>query len=427
MKLLQKTLRHYLFFSVIIFSISVPVFYYLVQHLWIKDVDESLHFQKERIIEKIKELNYDHTALEKFSIAAKDFDVHISKISGLKPFTARDITYYKEEYDAVHGHLEPYRILKSVILIDQQPFSIITRKDLVENEDLIRAIVFTQSVLFLILLGGVLLLNNYHAKKTWLPFYKTVNKLKSFKIDKEEKFDTEPSDITEFKELNDSVLRLTENSIRVFKAQKEFTENAAHETQTPLAVIKSQIDLFAQDEELSSKQAEIITRIDKNLRLLTKLNRNLLLLSKIENKQFNDTESVEVRTILSEIINAFEEQVKLNGISLLVNLEGNPKINTNIFLLHSLIHNLLANAIKYNINKGTLQITLFDSGFEVTNTSNTPKLSPEKIYQRFYKNTEKTESSGLGLAIVKQICDLFNFKLEYHYHESNLHQFKVKF
>lgn len=427
MKLLQKTLRHYLFFSVIIFSVSVPVFYFLTQHLWIVDLDESLVYQKEKIKKGIEKYNLDLEAVRDFTIIAKQLDLEVLIEPGSKDLQLKDSIYYVDYYDDIRGHIEPFRVLQTTIMINNQPYRLLIKKDLVENEDLVRAIAFAQAILFLLLLFSVLLLNNYYAKKTWLPFYNTVKRLKSFKIDREEKFKVEASDITEFKELNDSVLRLTENNIRIFKAQKEFTENAAHETQTPLAVIKTQIDLLSQEDELSSKQAEIITRIGSNLRLLTKLNRNLLLLSKIENKQFNDTEPVEVGMIITEIINAFEEEAELNGISLNINFEGNPKITTNNFLFHSLASNLLANAVKYNVNEGALTVTLLASGIQIINTSSISRLDQEKIYQRFYKNSKATESSGLGLAIAKQICDLLNFTLEYEFHEPNLHQFKVTF
>lgn len=368
MKLLHKSMRIYLFFSVIIFAASVPVFYYLVQDLWIQDVDESLIFQKEKIISGIGSSNFDSTTISNFTNIASKLDLGIT-IDPL-PFSQqeRDSVYYNSFYDNTRTHVEPFRELKSIVKIDNQFYRILIRKDLVENADLIQSIVIAEALLFLLLLTGILLLNSYFSKKTWRPFYHLINQLKSFKIDKGQVFITEKSDIDEFEELNRSVLQLTENNIKVFNSQKEFTENAAHETQTPLSVIKNQIDLLAQNENLSLEQADIIERIDKNIRYMTKLNRNLLLLSKIENVQFDRSEVVDIHSIVKEVIDTFYEQIELKGIKLTVGLSSQPNLQSNSHLVHSLISNLLKNAIKYNIPNGFIDISLNGNSFLILNS-----------------------------------------------------------
>jgi signal transduction histidine kinase len=361
-------MRIYLFFSVIIFAASVPVFYYLVQDLWIQDVDESLIFQKEKIISGIGSSNFDSTTISNFTNIASKLDLGIT-IDPL-PFSQqeRDSVYYNSFYDNTRTHVEPFRELKSIVKIDNQFYRILIRKDLVENADLIQSIVIAEALLFLLLLTGILLLNSYFSKKTWRPFYHLINQLKSFKIDKGQVFITEKSDIDEFEELNRSVLQLTENNIKVFNSQKEFTENAAHETQTPLSVIKNQIDLLAQNENLSLEQADIIERIDKNIRYMTKLNRNLLLLSKIENVQFDRSEVVDIHSIVKEVIDTFYEQIELKGIKLTVGLSSQPNLQSNSHLVHSLISNLLKNAIKYNIPNGFIDISLNGNSFLILNS-----------------------------------------------------------
>lgn len=304
---------------------------------------------------------------------------------------------------------------------------IIVRKDLVESADLIRGISSTQAILFLILLAGILILNSYFSRKIWQPFYSIVSKLKSFRIDQQEPITVPKTNILEFNELGKAIKGLTENNIRTYMSQKEFTENAAHETQTPLAVIKNQIDLMAQDSGLSQQQSEIITRIDKNIRLLTKLNRNLLFLAKIENEQYHKTDQADISAIVSEICSAFEEQMKLKGIMLHLIINAKPVILSNTYLLHSLATNLLINAIKYNIPNGSIEIVLNDKSLAICNTGLSQPLPENKIYQRFYKKSDQAESSGLGLAIAKRICNLLEFDLKYQFEKSNRHSFTVDF
>lgn len=427
MKLLHKSLKLYLIFSVIIFSVSVPVFYYLVQDLWITDVDESLVFQQQKVVKTFSSNDFDTTAIKHFSDVASEIDLGINITTLQSPQIAVDSIYYNNIYDTIRSHTEPFRELKSIVRVKGTWYKIVVRKDLVENADLLMGIVVTQAILFVILLTGILILNGYFSKRTWEPFYYILSKLETYKIDSEKQIEVQASDIEEFNKLNNSVQHLTKRNIHIFKSQKEFTENAAHETQTPLAAIKNQVDLLAQDNDLNVNQSEIINRIDKNIRLLTKLNRNLLLLSKIENEQFNKNEEINVSEIVSEICSGFEEQIKLKNISLVLNISGQLVINTNSYLLHSLITNLLTNAIKYNTKNGEIGITLFDKVLKVTNSGLHKPLPEDKIYERFYKQNDKNESSGLGLAIVKRICISLNLEINYQFSEPNKHSFTIYF
>jgi len=428
MKLFNKTLRIYLVFSLLIFGISIPVFYALVQDLWMVDVDDSLYYQKEKIIEGLVKIGNDsNDVVAGFSAIAAELDLGIAVIPLQGWHPEKDSVYYKSFYDSTRTHVEPFRELLSFANVNGKSYRIQVRKDLVESIDLVRGIVITQAVLFLFMLTGLLFLNNYFSKIIWRPFYKLVGKLNSFKIDREQSIDPEKTDIDEFNDLNYSIKRLIENNIRIYKAQKEFTENAAHELQTPLAVIKTQAEILAQKDNLSRDQAVVIERINKNIRLLTKLNRNLLLLSKIENQQFETSEEVDIHSILAEVLSAFDEQIGLRGIALTVITNGHPVFKSNAMLVHSLLTNLIINAIKYNAEKGAIGIELAEYEFQVANTGIGRPLPADKIFERFYKTQGQAEGCGLGLAIVKRICELLKFKLEYNFKGNNIHCFAVKF
>ncbi len=427
MKLLHKTLKIYLIFSLIIFIVSIPVIYYLVQDLWITDVDESLIYQKEKIVRGLTNNNLDSTAIAHFSLLAGKFDVGIEVIPLLDGNTERDSIYDNNFYDKTRLHIEPFRELTSVVKVNDAWYKIIVRKDLVESRDLISAIVLVQVILFIFLLLGIILLNSYFSKKIWKPFYFILSYLRTYKIDSEEPIEVEPSDVKEFNQLNQSVQHLTATNIQIYKAQKEFTENAAHETQTPLAVIKNQLDLLAQDKHINQNQSEIINKIDKNINLLTKLNRNLLLLAKIENKQFSKIDTVNVADIMDEVNEAFSEHINLKGIRFTSNILEHKSINSNPQLVYSLLFNLMTNAIKYNTKSGTIEVILKNNTFCISNTGSNSPLPKDRIFERFYKQSAQTESVGLGLAIVKKICDTLNFEISYEFTPPNKHSFTISF
>jgi len=427
MKLLHKSLKNYVLFSIIIYIISLPVFYIIIQDLWLTDVDESLMYQKEKIVNALINDNFNQTSIDNFTKTASQFELGVSIIplSGNK--IATDTVYTNNQFDNTRKHVEPFRELISVIEVKGKWYKFTLQKDLVENADLISAITTTQAILLLFLLVGLLIQTNHFSKKTWQPFYTLITKLKTYKIDAETPIEVQSSNIDEFNELNYSVKKLTENNIHVFRLQKEFTENAAHETQTPLAAIKNQVDILAQDKELTENQSEIVYKIDRNIRLLTKLNRNLLLLSKIDNDQFRLSDSVEIASVINEIIQTFGEQIKLKGIAFNCKEDAKPILISNSQLIFSLFTNLLTNAVKYNVKDGKIQVILSDNQFQIINTGISEPLPEDKIYKRFYKNSQLNESSGLGLAIAKRICDSLSFEMNYEFLQPDMHSFTIFF
>ena len=428
MKLLRKTLKSYLVFSVIIFAISVPVFYVLVQNLWISDVDDTLIYQKENIINGIERKDMDSLSIVQFSEALSKTDVGISITQLAGEHVKKDSVYNSDFYENIRLHVEPYRELKSIVNANNRWYKITVRKDLVESKDLIQGIVFTQAILFLLFLIGTLVLNSYFSKKTWRPFYFIVSKLQSYKIDSDQPIETTGSDIEEFNALNQSVLKLTENNIQLFKSQKEFTENAAHELRTPLAVLKNQMDLLVQDTELNKNQAEIIGKINKNINLLIKLNKNLLMLSKIDNNQFGKIETINLSEVVEEVQDMFQEHMLLKNIRFIFNVtDKGHAIVSNKELMHSLLTNLMSNAIKYNINGGLIIVDIKTGSLCMTNTGIDKPLQTDRIFERFYKQSHHVESIGLGLAIVKKICDTLGFEITYQFTLPNKHSFIISF
>ncbi len=426
MKLLHKTLFNYLLFSVFIFLISTVVFYFLVQNLWENDVDESLIYQKEKIIEGLKAGTFEDTVVENFTRNAQKLGVEVSivPVTGSSP----NAEFFRNETypDPVRNHAEPFREMVSLIQVNGKNYKITVRKDLVESADLILEIIIAQAILFLILLIGSLFFNNSFSKRIWQPFYELVVRVKSFRIDKQEVLVAPETRITEFDELGEAIERLTRDAIRTFSTQKEFTENAAHETQTPLAVIKTQLDLLAQDENLTEQQSEIITRIEKNVRILSKLNRNLLLLARIENEQVDKTGQTNISAVVDETCSALEEEIKMKGLTLSLSLLPDVPVISNEHLVHSLVANLITNAIRYNIPRGRIDIQLSNDRFEITNTGQGHSLDESRIFERFY-NSKGAGGSGLGLAIAKKICLTLGYELNYRFSMPDHHTFTVKF
>ena len=108
-----------------------------------------------------------------------------------------------------------------------------------EKKHLLESISLYTFFLFISLLFISLLLNYLISRKLWSPFYKSVEKADSFNILSDKPLDLPETDILEFQQLNRVIERMTQKMRSDYLNLKEFNENAAHEIQTPLAIIRS--------------------------------------------------------------------------------------------------------------------------------------------------------------------------------------------
>ena len=106
--------------------------------------------------------------------------------------------------------------------------------------------------------------------------------LEEFDIDEPRKVDFEESPFPIFNEFNEYLAELIDRIRRNYQANKQFTQNASHELQTPLAIIKCHIEILLQSPRIGEKEIESLAIVLQNTNRLSKLNSALILLSKIE-------------------------------------------------------------------------------------------------------------------------------------------------
>jgi signal transduction histidine kinase len=251
--------------------------------------------------------------------------------------------------------------------------------------------------------------------KLWKPFNSTLQQIKQFNLSGKDQVHLEQTNINEFTELNNAVSLMTKRVSQDYDEIKNFTENASHEIQTPLAIIKSKLELLSQSENLNEEQMNSIQSISETTSRLSKLNQSLILLTKIDNKQFRETEQVDISELALHHLNNYEELLHAKNITVTKNIEPNLKLVMNENLAEILIINLITNAIKHNIDNGSIQIKITMNSFSVTNTGLELESDPSELFERFKKDKVNSDSLGLGLSIVKKICERYGFEITYHY------------
>jgi len=405
-KLLQKTRRTFILYSIFIFIISSAIIYFTLKNIITKKQDEKLLWDKELIAKKIK-----------YEYPLPIFDVEDFKLKN----PPKDTLYFKDTliYQVINGveKYELYRQLTSVENLHGKTYKIITRNSLVRNQDFILAITVSVGIVVLLLIFTVYFVNTRTMKRAWNPFYENLEMLRNFSVENNKPIHLQESDIDEFQELNTSLTKLTDKINSDYKNLKEFTENASHEMQTPLAIMQSKAETLLQSDNLNPDQIQQIKAIYQSTQRLSKLNKTLLLLSKIENRQFKDMQTIKVNDVIDKHLEIFEEFIENKKIkveeksTMEVEIQGNPQ------LFDMVVSNLIGNAIKHNVMNGTIEILTSNLFISISNTGPAPKMASSSLFERFKKESKSSNSFGLGLAIVKKVCDNYNWKITHSYQE----------
>ena len=206
--------------------------------------------------------------------------------------------------------------------------------------------------------------------------------------------------------------------------QKEFTENASHEMQTPLAVIKANLTQLMQSTTLSESDMNNLQTIENTTKKMASLNKALILLSKIENNQFKENELIPINKIINKVVNNFADLIEVKNIKLKLNLKDELQITINPTLAEILLSNLVQNAIRHNVNGGIINIDLMQNKLIISNSGEALTINSNELFTRFKKNDASKDSLGLGLAIVKSICNIYQLNIVYSY-SNQLHTFTL--
>ena len=318
---------------------------------------------------------------------------------------------------------EEYRQFTTIKNIDNETYQIIIREIIVESHELLETISILSIFSLLLLLILLYFANRKISKSVWLVFYKNLEKLKQFSLTDLIPFEPEQSDISEFQELNEVVKSLSEKVIKDYNTLKQFSEDASHELQTPLAVIRSKIESLLDGDLLNEVQSEKMQSIYNSVNKLSRINKGLLLLTKIDNNQFSQSEILDVNRLIETKIEYFNELAEIKGLTFKYNHLSEWQCNANPYLFDILLNNLLSNAITHSNTKGNINITLENNKLILSNPGQRPIENIERLFERFYKESN-SNSVGLGLAISKQICYALGLNIACHF-EKNTHFFTI--
>ncbi len=424
--LLQTQFKAFSILTLAMLLLSLPLYYYIIEGLWENEIDNQ-HVQKAQEIEQ--SLNSIHLP----DIEFRQFLSHWEQVNGdveIKETPVLTTAEHSEHFDQEievnsdgETELTNYRCYKTGIQIGTTPYLLVIKSNIQETEESLFSVALVSIAFFISLLLGFLFLNKSLSKSIWSPFKNTLKQLQDINLADKNNPVFRPTTIKEFEELNSTLLALITSNKSQYQEQKEFTENASHELQTPLAIMRAKIDLLGQL-PLSSDESDILLDLNQAVTRSSRIIKNLLLLAKIENNQFPETEIIQLSEGIQENWEMYQEHFTAVNLSTSFSSSGTSTVKTNKVLFDILLNNLLSNSLKFCHSSGEVELALVDRKLIIRN-SGFEQLNSEQIFTRF-KTSESSVGSGLGLPLVQKICSLNGWKIAYQF-INGMHNFEVNF
>lgn len=421
MKLLSYTYRKLALLLFLLMAVWGVLFYYAIIDEVVDETDDTLE-------------NYGEILMESALHDASILETEGSLMSFYKftPISEEEGRHYRQVfYDAtvyieLEDEDEPVRVMCTAFRMpDGQYYELKLMISILERDDMVEAMLWYLGALFLLFLICTSIGIQLVLKGVFRPLHRLLDWLHCIQPGKEVPPLDNPTKIREFRQLSDAALDMGNRSYKAYEEQKQFIENASHELQTPLAIVRGKVELLAESEGMTEQQMEQLDEIYATLGRAVKLNKSLLLLSRIENGQYTEMEDVSVDEILDELLPDLMDIYEHKQVRLIRKREEQPFIiRCNHSLAQILVSNLVKNSLLHNREGGELQVLTTPTSLVIKNTGDVP-LDGEKLFRRFYHGMDgKKDSTGLGLAIARSIALSSSLKLTYEW-QDGMHTFRL--
>ncbi|EOD54237.1 ATP-binding protein, partial [Aeromonas molluscorum] len=225
--------------------------------------------------------------------------------------------------------------------------------------------------------------------------------------------------VKEITPLTNEINRLMHTLADTLEREKQFTNEAAHELRTPLAVLRihSENALAAQDETSRRHSlGKMLLALDRSDRLL----RQLLTQARIDNQQDPVLERIDLGQLLQGSLATLAPLALQKDQQLSLDVDGQVDVMGQPTLLDLLFSNLIDNALRYTQAKGEIAVRVEQMGkrARVEIRDNGPGIPAEamaRLCERFFRvNPQQGDGVGLGMAIVRSIAELHRAELDIH-------------
>jgi heavy metal sensor kinase len=208
-----------------------------------------------------------------------------------------------------------------------------------------------------------------------------------------------------------------------FNRQKQFAADASHELRTPLSVILSQGEISLRKKRTAEEYRSSLDAVVHAARTMSSTVHKLLALTRLSADKIElKIETINLKALIGDVVKLLKPLAEQKEIEIEIShMPASLVVQGDRENLLELFTNVLDNAIKYNIPRGSVHISARkETDFIICEVIDTgigiPRDALDKVFDRFYRvdhsRIKEIEGSGLGLSICREIARLHGGKIE---------------
>lgn len=415
-QLLTKTTFIYLVFILIAFFATAAFITQRINSFIDEDTESYFNRRERRVVKVIEESDRDLSEINDLVI--------INDLSGIN---MSSYPRYKDTTLVVSQMDDPmlFRAKTVILSTSKGNFEYRMHKNISDFDKFRQGVLGTITNTFIILVLVLTLFSLFLSGFLFRPFHRILGSMSRYKIGSDFNLPDVSTSTTEFKKMQLLVGKMISRIESDYNKLKEYTENMAHEMQTPLAIIRSKAEVLIADDNLMNDHSKTVKVIYDEATHLSNLGNTLNLLTKIENGEYDRVEKLKTFDIISRHVDAVKEMFELKGLNLKVDLDPGHTLHLDPLLFDVMLKNLLKNALRYGLGVGPVLLTTKGKVLFISNYGNPLPFDSAKIFNRFVGSNGAKSALGLGLALVKRICDLNQLTITYRFSDAQ-HTFSIE-
>ena len=318
----------------------------------------------------------------------------------------------------IEGDIEVYRILNYKFSYHTNWYNLEIGETMTALQSIKNSIRFYMLVVLVAALLITLVADYTFSNFLLKPFYLIIDK-KINRVDDPTHFNYQniPTNTDDFKILDNSINSLMRKINTLFALEKQFIANVSHELLTPISILSTRFENMLNTPAIPLEHENKIYASLKTLNRLRVIINSLLLISKVENNQYLKTEEISLKQEIADIYEDLEDRIIDKKITFKVNLLKDFHFTGNKALIHTLLVNIINNAIKYNVAGGSIDISdkIDQEQYILTIGDSGQGMSPalvEDAFDRFKRGNSEENGFGLGLAIVQSIAKFHKIEVD---------------
>lgn len=231
-----------------------------------------------------------------------------------------------------------------------------------------------------------------------------------------------PKKHDELHTLSETINNLLNRIEDAIEREKQFTSDASHELRTPLTVIKGTLEVLIRKPRDNKEYEEKINYCINEVDHLNMLVDQLLLLARFENQKQNiSPESIYLNALILDVLTLKSDKINSKNINIRLDVQDDYYINSDNYLVVTILRNIISNAIKYTQAGGEVAVSLSRQDGIITckisdNGIGIADEDLETVFNPFFRSNSSVhpeiKGTGLGLSIVKRFTELLQITFQ---------------